>query len=151
MLAIVDERSGCIFSGVVSKGVNPYSLHLVAEALKFLGRKKVILFTDAEHSIKALAEAVAKEYKGDVQLMTAPRESHASNAIAERGVLELAKQTRTLVSSIESKFKDKVPDFKVLPGEKYFPWIVRHAAWLLTRYLIKKDGKTPYEWKAVQW
>ena len=113
MLAIVDERSGCIFSGVVSKGVNPYSLHLVAEALKFLGRKKVILFTDAEHSIKALAEAVAKEYKGDVQLMTAPRESHASNGIAERGVLELAKQTRTLVRSIESKFKDKVPDFKV--------------------------------------
>ena len=49
------------------------------------------------------------------------------------------------MSSIESKFKDKVLDFKVLPGEKYFPWIVRHAAWLLTRYLIKKDGKTPYQ------
>ena len=49
------------------------------------------------------------------------------------------------MSSIESRFKDKVPDFKVLPGEKYFPWIVRHAAWLLTRYLIKKDSNTPYE------
>ena len=89
----------------------------------------------------ALAEAVGKEYKGEVQLMNAQRESHASNGLAERAVLEIAKQCRTLVSAIESKFKD----FKLLPCKKHFPWLARQAAWLITRYLIKRGGKTPYE------
>ena len=26
-----------------------------------------------------------------------------------------------------------------------YPWVVRHAGWLLTRYLIKTDGRTAYE------
>ena len=71
VLVIVDERTGCVFSGVVAKGVNPYAIHLVTEALKFLGRQKVVLFTDSEHAIKALAEAVGKEYRGEVQSCTA--------------------------------------------------------------------------------
>lgn len=127
---IVDERTviGCVFGGVVAKGLNPYAINLVTEAFKFLGRQKVVLFTDSEHSIKALAEAVSKEYKGEVQLMNAPRESHASNGLAERAVLEIAKQCRTLVSAIESKFKD----FKLLPNEKQFPWLACQAAWLIT-------------------
>ena len=141
VLVITDEKTGCVFSGVVTKGVNPYAVHLVVEALKFLGRQRVILFTDSEPSIKALAEAVSKEFKGEVQLMASPRESHASNGLAERAILEIAKQSRTLVSAVESRF----PGFKLQPSEKHLPWLVRAAAWLLTRYLIKKDGKTPYE------
>ena len=133
--------TGCVFSGVVTKGVNPYAVHLVVEALKFLGRQRVILLTDSEPSIKALAEAVSKEFKGEVQLMASPRESHASNGLAERAILEVAKQSRTLVSAVESRF----PGFKLQPSEKHLPWLVRAAAWLLTRYLIKEDGKTPYE------
>ena len=132
VLVLVDDRTGCVFAGVVSKGVNQYAVHIVIEALKFLGRQRVILLTDAEPSIKALAEAVSREFKGEAQLMTAPRESHASNGVAERGILEFARQVRTVVSALESRFKE----FKVLPGEK---------AWVLTRYLIKRDGKTPYE------
>ena len=119
VLVIVDERTVCVFSGVVAKRCEPLCNHLVTEALKFLGRHKVVLFTDSEHSIKALAEAVGKEYKGEVQLMNAPRESHASNGLAERAVLEIAKQCRALVSAIESKFKG----FKLLPSEKHFPWL----------------------------
>ena len=141
VLTIVDEKTGCIFAGAVAKGVNPYSMHPVVEALKFLGRQRVILFCDAEPSIKALAEAGAAEFKGEVQLMVAPRESHASNGIVERGILELSRQARTLVSAIESKF----PTFRILPGEIHYPWLIRHSAWLLTRYLIKKDGRSAYE------
>ena len=59
ILVIVDEKSGCVFSGVVAKGVNPYATGLVAEALRFCGRQKVIMMTDAENSIKALAESAA--------------------------------------------------------------------------------------------
>ena len=79
VLVITDEKTGCVFAGAVAKGVNMYSVHLVTEALKFTGRQKVILLTDAEHSIRALAEAAANEWGGECQLQVAPRESHASN------------------------------------------------------------------------
>ena len=29
--------------------------------------------------------------------------------------------------------------------DNYFPWVVRRASWLITRFLVKVDGKTPYE------
>ena len=67
VLVITDEKTGCVFAGAVAKGVNMYSVHLVTEALKFTGRQKVILLTDAEHSIRALAEAAANEWGGECQ------------------------------------------------------------------------------------
>ena len=140
-LVITDEKTGCVFAGAVAKGVNMYSVHLVTEALKFTGRQKVILLTDAEHSIRALAEAAANEWGGECQLQVAPRESHASNGAAERAILELARQARTVVSGLEHHF----PDFKVLPTHKTYGWLIRHCAWLITRYLVKLDGRTPYE------
>ncbi|CAK8995597.1 unnamed protein product [Durusdinium trenchii] len=97
--------------------------------------------TDAEPSIKALAEAASKEWGGECQLMTAPRGSHASNGACERAILELARQARTLVSSLEERF----PGFKLNPKDKHYPWLIRQASWLLTRYLVKADGKTSYE------
>ena len=106
-----------------------YSVHLVTEALKFTGRQKVILLTDAEHSIRALAEAAANEWGGECQLQVAPKESHASNGAAERAILELARQARTVVSGLEHHF----PDFKVLPTHKTYGGS------------SGTDGRTPYE------
>ena len=34
---------------------------------------------------------------------------------------------------------------KVQVEDQYFPWLVRHSSWLLSRFLVKSDGKTPYE------
>ncbi|CAE6969798.1 unnamed protein product [Symbiodinium sp. CCMP2592] len=123
ILVIVDEKSGCVFSGVVAKGVNPYATGLVTEALKFCGRQKVIMMSDAEHSIRALAES-----------------SHASNGAAERAILELARQVRTLASALENRYKKPLETEGVV-----FPWLVRHAGWLISRFLVKQDGRTPYE------
>ena len=140
ILVIVDEKSGCVCSGVVAKGVNPYATGLVAEALRCCGRQKVIMMTDAENSIKALAESAAKSWGGSVQHQTAPKGSHASNGAAERAILELARQVRTLASAFESRYK------KPLETEgNVFSWLVRHAGWLISRFLVKQDGRSPYE------
>ena len=45
------------------------------------------------------------------------------------------------MSAIESHY-DAI---KVMPTDDLYPWVIRHSAWLLTRYLVKADGKTPYE------
>ena len=141
VLVIIDERTGCIFSGVVAKGVKEYALHLVTEALKFCGRQKVILMTDGEHSIKALAQAAGQRWNKETQIITAPRESHASNGAAERAILEVSRQVRTLVNAFEARY----PKVKMSVSSLQYGWVVRHAGWLLTRYNVKTDGKSPYE------
>ena len=141
ILVMVDQETGCILSAVCSKGVNTYATHMANEFLKFLGRQKVILVTDGEPSIKALAEAVAKQIGTGAQLLNVPKETHGpSNGAAERAVLEVARQVRTLVHAVESKY----PTLHITNETTLYPWLVRHAGWLITRYLVKVDGRTPY-------
>ena len=134
-------KSGCIFAGVVNKGVDKYAVHLVTEALRSTGRQRVILMTDAEPSIRALAEAASKEWGKECHIQVAPRESHASNGAAERAILELAKQARTVTGALEHHF----PEYKVMPNHKKYGWLIRHSAWLISGFLVKADGRTPYE------
>ena len=86
VLVITDEKSGCIFAGVVNKGVDKYAVHLVTEGLRSTGHQKMILMTDAEPSIRALAEAAGKEWGKECQIQVASRESHASNGAARKGL-----------------------------------------------------------------
>ena len=76
VLVMVDERTGAMFSQVVAKGVNEHAIHTVTEEPKFCGCQRVILHTDAEPSIKALAEAVGHKWRKETQIQNAPRESH---------------------------------------------------------------------------
>ena len=76
ILVMVEQETGCTFSAVASKGVNPYSVHVVVEVLTFLGRQKVILITDGEPAIKALAEAAARQIGTGAQLQHAPKKTH---------------------------------------------------------------------------
>ena len=39
----------------------------------------------------------------------------------------------------------RYPEYKMKVTSVHYPWAARHAGWLLTRYVIKTDGKTPYE------
>ena len=103
--------------GVVAKTVNECALHLVTEALKFCGCQKVILVTDGEHSM-------------ETQIITAPRESHASNGAAERAILEVSRPVRKhwLIPC-----KHGTPKVKMTVSSLQYGWLVRHAGWLLTR------------------
>lgn len=94
--------------------------------------------TDADNSIKALAEASAVKYGREIQHQTAFRGSHASNDAAERAILEVSWQVWTNVNAVEARYKDH----KLKVSSIAYPWLVRHSAWQLTRYLVKTDGKT---------
>ena len=140
VLVVYDRKSGATFSGVVNKGVDPYGLAIVTEALKFCGRQKVVIMSDGERSIKALAEAAAKSWGKEAALQTSAKGSHQSNGAVERAILENAKQVRTVINAFEMRF-----GIKVQVEDQYFPWLVRHSSWLISRFLVKSDGKTPYE------
>ena len=140
VLVVYDHKSGATFSGVVNKGVDPYGLAIITEALKFCGRQKVVTMSDGERSIKALAEAAAKSWGKEAALQTSAKGSHQSNGAVERAILENAKQVRTVINAFEMRF-----GIKVQVEDQYFPWLVRHSSWLISRFLVKSDGKTPYE------
>ena len=141
VLVVIDERTGCVFASVVAKGVNPHAINVAVEALRFTGRQKVLLHTDGEPAIRALADAAAKQWNKEARFQTAPCDSHASNGAVERAILEVSRQVRTIVHAFETRY----PSYKVKPYGLVYPWAVRHEAWLLTKFLVKADGKTPYE------
>ena len=49
-------------------------------------------------------------------------------------------QTHTLKSAIEENIKSEIP-----AEHPMMTWAVEHAGWLLRRYNVGSDGKTPYQ------
>ncbi|CAE7318183.1 GIP, partial [Symbiodinium sp. CCMP2456] len=142
ILVMVDQETGATFSYLVTKGVNNYAVHVMNEALKFAGRQRVIIMSDGEPAIRAVVDTVARQAGRETQVQHAPKETHGpSNGAAERAILEVARQARTLVHALETRY----PGYQLKGDNEVFPWVIRHSGWLITRFLIKADGKTPYE------
>ena len=103
-MSCVDTRYIDMFERV--RFSDPYSVHVVVEVLKFLGRHKVILMIDGEPAIKALAEAAARQIGTGANWSTRQRRLIAPAAEQPRVVLEVARQVRTLVHAVETKYRD---------------------------------------------
>ena len=101
----------------------------------------LILFGDPEPSIKALMDTVAGKWPHGATVQTTAVGSHASNGATERAILEIARQGRCMRSALESHFKD----YRLQTTPVIFPWLIRRASWLTTRFLIKSDGKSSYQ------
>ena len=86
----------------------------------------------------ALLAAVRKEMP-EVELQQAPVGSHQSIGAAEQKHDHIASQVRVMVAVIQEKAK-----LVVKPHTYIFPWMVRHAAFIINRYKKRRDGTTPY-------
>ena len=86
-------------------------------------------------------DAVAGKWPHGAIVQTSVVGSHASNGATERAILEIARQGRCMRSALESHFKD----YHLQTTSVSFPWLIRHASWLVTRFLIKTDGKSAYQ------
>ena len=72
--------------------------------------------------------------------MEAGTGDHRANGDAERGVRELKRQIRVNKSAIEAKLGTDIGD-----KDPILAWVPRIAAFLISRYRVDEDGKTPYE------
>ena len=50
-LNCLDFQSGAVFSAMVVKGGNPYTLAVALEAIKFTGRNRLIIMSDGENAV----------------------------------------------------------------------------------------------------
>ena len=139
-MTAIDIITGLSTASVVtSKGAN---LHAVTELKRFIletGRSFAFLQSDQEPSIKAVLQAVIKQLPG-LTLRGAPTHSSATQGSVERYHQTLFSQIRTLELQIETEYKIQMKLDNVL-----LPWMVRHSAWLLNRFLIHSDGLTSYQ------
>ena len=106
---------------------------------KFGHRRKVTLRSDREPAIHDLLEKVAELRGPETIIEGSPATDSRANGRAERAVQSVEKQVRVLKMSTE----EQLGQFSVL--HPAFPWLVKHAGDVITKFHVQKDGLTAYE------
>ena len=134
-IIIKDARSKAITPlAVPKKGRDRYVEERFVQALSFLGYKKVICRIDQEPALCALID--------DVKALIherAPTGDHRANGWVEAGVRTVVAQTNALKLATESRYGIELDHTSIL-----IPCMVDYAGWLVTRYVIGREGETPY-------
>ena len=103
-----------------------------------LAKERVITKTDQEASIVQLQHEVARQRKEAGTAIENSRVGDSdSNGKIERNIREVKGMIRTFRCDIESKTGKAVK-----LDDPIVPWIVRHAAYVITRCRVGADGKT---------
>ena len=103
-----------------------------------LSKERIITKTDQEASIVQLQQEVAKQRReGGTALENSRVGDSDSNGKIERNIREVKGMIRTFRAFLEEK-TGKV----VRLDDPIVPWIVRHAAYVITRCRTGEDGKT---------
>ena len=129
-------------------------LQVVAATTKWvrdLEYQRFCLHGDKEGVLQLLLDKVARERRPEGQdwqilRQVSPTQSHQSNGAAEKAVSTV----RGLATTHLAVLNDKIPSFEVTTHSPILPWTIRHAAWVLTRYNVRRDTRmTPYEKRFV--
>ena len=89
-----------------------------------------------------MAKHVPAERKASTIIRQTPKKSSQSNAFVERAHQSVEAMVRTMKEVIVIEDKAKI---KLSATEDIATWMIRHAAFLQTRFSVGKDGKTPFK------
>ena len=106
---------------------------------KLRHRHKVLIRSDGENAIKDLLSKVAELRAQETVLENTPVEDSRANGRVERAVQAVEKQVRVFKLSVE----EHLGRFSVT--HRCFPWLVMHAADVLTKFHVSSNGTTGYE------
>ena len=97
--------------------------------------------SDQEPGIIALKKAAVKDMPSIGPLCKeSPVTEHAANGHVEGAIETIANQVRCIQDATEHKYKAKFHSKHMLTT-----WTIPHAASLLNRYGVAKDGRKPFE------
>ena len=105
------------------------------------------VYMEKKGVLQLLLDKVAKECRPegrDKQFLrqVSPTQSHQSNEAAKKTVSTVRGLARTYLAVL----KDKIPSLEVTTHSPMLPWTIRHEAWILTRYNVRRDTRmTPCE------
>ena len=121
-----------------AKGDCGYTAASVVKFINSFFHGKVRLRSDGEGPIVALANAVKKELSDRVKLEQTPLHSSASNP-AERVIKDIEGQVRVMRIDLAARY-----GVVITADMPVWPWLTRHAGWLLAGFMPKASGRTAY-------
>ncbi len=126
---------------VRKKGIaNEEATRIIKDIEKMGCKGKVIVKTDQEPAIMAVAKEIRRLRNEDTVLENSKVYDSQANGIAERAVQSVESQVRTLMLALQKRLEVKIP-----VTHKIVTWMVEHAADLLNKYHVGSDGRTAFE------
>ena len=104
-----------------------------------LGHNAVMLQSDQEPVLVQLLKAVQSRRAKRTLVRHGPRGSHQSQGKIENANRVINGVCRAMWLSLENQLQEKLPNDSILTA-----WLIRHAAWSLTRFQVKNDGRTAF-------
>jgi hypothetical protein len=141
ILVTRDRKSKIVIAHVIEeKGANEYAVKRLSQDLKLTGYRKIIFKSDNEPAIIALKQGVEEmTSEMEIRFEESPVGESSSNGEIEAVIKSVQGMGRTLKSAIESRINQKLMRDSVL-----VPWLIRHAASVMSKYIIGNDGMTAY-------
>ena len=141
-LAMKDRTTGMLWGNTCErKGpTDRWILEKQLKNLEVLGRANIALKTDGEPSITSLQSKMISMREGQTVPRNPPAYNPESNGPIEKGVQDLNGQTRCVKVALEARLKKKVK-----ASHPVMQWGVQHAGFIVSRFAVGHDGKTPWE------
>ena len=126
-----------------------YICRWIGEFITSLGHVKVTVRTDGEPAILNIARRLADALRNDAMvgikgirafLETAPRYSSQSMGGVGSFQRTLKTDVLTMRYDVEARYT-----FALGPGHNLWPWMVRWASFVRSRYGVKSNGRTAYQ------
>ena len=124
---------------VLRKGPEPFAVDCVLAYLESWGLAQVLLEADNEPAIQALVDGVWAKRGERTIVEKSPKHSQQSTGAAENAVRRIESLTRTNVCVLQKKLGYKVDTKSIV-----LPWLVRHAAYVLSRFIKRDDGRSAW-------
>ena len=144
VVVVKSKPDMAVFARLVpSKGcVHEYSAQALADVFRVLGYREFILKTDGEPSLVAVARAAVDLLPVEVKVNFehSPVEESEANGFVERACRSVQEQARTLLSMLHERLKCQFP-----ANHAVFPWLIRHASWLLHHFHKTASGRTAHQ------
>ena len=139
---MVGNNSGqMVATAVQKKGHDKFVERFLLKWLEPFGvTGEMVLQTDEETGQMDVAKHVAPERKATTIIRQTPKKSSQSNAYVERAHQSVDAMVRTMKEVIEDK-----AHIRLSATDNITSWMIRHAAFLQTRFSVGKDGKTPFK------
>ena len=143
MIGVDKYTQGVLAHVVPAKGTQFewVAAQLDRDVRKFGYHGRVVVKSDGEHSVVDLMRELARRRQGGPTVLESSKTYDSkSNGRAENTVRRVEEQVRTMKLAIEEAL-----NFTLDVHHPTFAWLVEHAADILTKCSVGKDGRTPYE------
>jgi hypothetical protein len=145
ILVVYGPDDGAIAATALASKTHAFGPVFVHQFLQTYGySENVQIKTDGEQAIQWVAKRVAElRQPSKTSFIMAGKYSHEDMGYVERANLLIQNQIRVVRFDLEGRLKG---GGRVLPGTLLFPWLVRHASWLLMRFHVRQSTKqTAYQ------